>query len=262
MKKSAILILLFLLILPLFADNETQMEELTSQSIEITAYKNRIDNQIKPQFQIRFLDSDSVDFSETLNAQINIPLHARYSSNVSSYKAFSWNLSGNIFGEVVFSITFGAMYWRDNSGNPSEPIIPYSVELRHTSSRIGNTEIPVGRQSETLSSVVFNGYEFKYADNVSITNNNVIVDSNNRSRTINIAYSMQTYTVCSCTDPEVSTSPKVCDSWNRSGGAYFILGIDASGNMINLNNGSTITGTTINDGAYYADVTVLITKND
>ena len=258
MKKFFIVFIMIALMLPLFAD-DPNMQDIDLSSIEITAYKTRIIDQISPTYQVRLLDAESVDFSETTNALVNIPLHARYDSGNPAYKAFSWVLSGNVFCNVSFAITFGAMYWRDSGGHASEPIIPYNVELVHSSSRIGNTIIPVGRPSDSVSYVSFNGYEFKYADSVVLQNNNVIVDSNNRTRTINITYSLQNYTVYTPTD---SGTPTVCDYWNRSGGAYFVLGIDSSGTKIDLTTGRTVTGgTPFVDGAYYADVSVVISAN-
>lgn len=240
---------------------------IESDAENITAYK-RLQTAGVPAAEgpyIRVIDPDE---GEVLEGEIiNIP----ESSRQAFFNAFSWIISGNIYGKVYISLTFKPMYWHGDS--TSTMIIPYDVKIKHTSSRIGNTVVPVGRNPTSSAQKVTNDYStnyFYYADDVDIFLDNSPVataadsDSSvsttgdikitNANRTVRIEYDMSEYTyVYNANDVQITNPYSVCDYWNRRGNVYMYLRITSAGRAEG-NGGAAFT-----NGMYYADVVVGVT---
>lgn len=265
MKKTIMTIILLLAIPTLLVFADASM--VNSDAKDITAYK-RLQTSGVPASEgpyIRILDPDE---GEILQGEIiNIPETSRQAF----FHAFSWIVSGNIYGKVSISLTFKPMYWHGDS--TSTMIIPYDIKIKHTSSRIGNTVVPVGRNPTSSAQKVTNDYStnyFYYADDVDVYLNNTAVavtadsDSSisttgdikitNGEKTVRIEYDMSQYTqVYNASDVLISNPNSVCDYWNRRGNVYMYLRITSAGRA--EGNG----GTAFTNGMYYADVVVGVT---
>ena len=264
MKKTIIAVILLLAVpsFCVFADTL-----IGSDSKDITAYKRSQTSGV-PALEgpyIRILDPDEGEILE--GEIINIPETSRQAF----FNAFSWIVSGNSYGTVNISLTFRPMYWHGDS--TSTMIIPYDVKIKHTSSRIGNTVVPVGRYPTSSAQKVTNDYStnyFCYADDVDIYLNNTVVSTEADSdssistigdikithaeKTVRIEYDMSEYTqVYNASDNLISNPNSVCDYWNRRGNVYLYLRITSAGRA--EGNG----GTAFTNGMYYADVVVGIT---
>lgn len=264
--KRTLITVLFLIILSslcVFADASL----LESSAKDITAYK-RLQTTGVPAVEgpyIRILDPDE---GEIIKGEIiNIPETSRQAF----FHAFSWIVSGNSYGVVNITLTFKPMYWHGDS--TSTMIIPYDVQIKHTSSRIGNTVVPIRRAPTSSAKKVTNDYStnyFYYADNVDFYLNNVAVatsaesDSSvmttgdikitNGDKTVRIEYDMSDYSqVFNANDVQISNPNTVCDYWNRRGNVYMYLRITSAGRAEGTN------GTAFTNGMYYADVVVGVT---
>lgn len=264
MKKTLMTIILLLAISISCVSADNLIE---SDSKDITAYK-RIQTSGVPAAEgpyIRILDPDE---GEIIQGEIiNIPETSRQAF----FHAFSWIVSGNLYGVVDITLTFKPMYWHGDS--TSTMIIPYDVKIKHTSSRIGNTVVPVGRNPTSSAQKVTNDYStnyFYYADDVDIYLGNSVVattadsDSSisttgdikitNAEKTVRIEYDMSEYTqVYNASDQLISNPNSVCDYWNRRGNVYMYLRITTAGRAEG-NGGQAFT-----NGMYYADVVVGVT---
>jgi len=246
MRKKIMILLIILILFVSHANADSEYAVKGEASKIITAYKSLISEGVPDKAaELRLLDSNSSEFSS--GEILTLPINARNNE----YSAFSWVLGGNIYGQLTLGFSFGPMYLEGVSTASS--IIPYKVELDHTSSRIGNTPIPVGDYSGATSSILnsFTGYYFKYADSVTVSDSSISVSS--ATKTASIVYAMSTYTtVTDVNNAAVSYSGGVCDHWNRYGTAIVTLAITAEGN-------NTSTGAAFPDGVYYADVVVTVT---
>ena len=264
MKKIMMTILLMLALSSLCLFAATLIE---SNAKDITAYK-RLQTSGVPATEgpyIRILDPDE---GEVLEGEIiNIPETSRQAF----FNAFSWIVSGNVYGQVNITLTFKPMYWHGDS--TSTMIIPYDVKIKHTSSRIGNTVVPVGRNPTSSAQKVTNDYStnyFYYADDVDFYLNNAAIataadsDSSvsttgdikitNAEKTVRIEYDMSEYTyVYNANDVRITNPYSVCDYWNRRGNVYMYLRITSAGRA--EGNG----GRAFTNGMYYADVVVGVT---
>ena len=245
MKKTLLVLFIMLVSLMLFA------EELGSSSKVITAYKRHMtEGQIPAEeLTLRLIDSNNNEFYN--NSEIGLPLDSRNTD----YPAFSWVFSGNVFTAVKMELSFGPMYWEAN--NESTSIIPYDITLSHTSTRVGNTSIPINKAS-TVTTYITNdfasGYYFKYADSVTFSSSTVSVT--NTVQTITLTSNMKTNTIIhnsSGADVKSSYTLDVCDYWNRLGNAIIKLKITSDGKQVGGN-------TAFEEGYYYANVQVVLSK--
>ncbi|MBR2281354.1 MAG: hypothetical protein IJ863_01890 [Spirochaetales bacterium] len=245
MRKAlaAILMLSLLAVSVVNADGELVVKSEASKVI--TAYKSLITEGVPDKaVSLRLLDANDLEFytGET----VMLPINARSTE----YEAFSWVLGGNIYGELTLSFSFGPMYLEDDDSSPW--MIPYKVVLKHTSSRIGNTAIPTGKESGAATSILnrFTGYYFKYAD--SVTGSGASTEVESASKTISVVYNMSTYTkVTDVSNATVSYTGGVCDHWNRYGTAEITMDITADG--------KNSSGVPFSDGVYYASVVASVT---
>lgn len=218
---------------------------LDSGQKKISAFKTAISSDIpEPTVGLRFLNS----YEENIptGGIVAIPENAR--SN--NYDAFTWILSGNVYGLVDLSFSFGPMYLgglpKDTTtADSSSKVIPYTMTLSHTATRVGNTTIGQTKRTSASGAPIsfsYNGtsYDFYYADSVTVTN----IDSSitTTTKTATFSYNMKTNTYVA-NYPSVN----VCNYWNRYGLGVINLGIssDASGK---------------DDGVYRANVVVTITS--
>ena len=263
MKKTTMTIVLLIIpCLLVFADTL-----LNTDSRNITAYKRKATSGV-PGIEgpyVRVIDPDEGEIIE--GEVVNVP----ESSRQAFFNAFSWIVSGNVYGKINVTISFGPMYWRGDSS--STMIIPYDVQLKHTSSRIGNTVVPVGRAPTSSAKKVTNDYStnyFYYADEVKYYCDSAAVattaesDSSivttgdikitNAAKTVRVEYDMsENSLVYDANDNQISNPYQVCDYWNRRGNAYLYLRITTDGKT----EGNS--GTAFTNGIYYADVTIGIT---
>ena len=260
------MIIILLTISSLFVFAEASM--INADSKDITAYK-RIPTAGVPAQEgpyIRILDPDE---GEIVDGEIiNIPETSRQAF----FHAFSWIVSGNLYGVVNITLTFKPMYWHGDS--TSTMIIPYDVQIKHTSSRIGNTVVPIRRAPTSSAKKVTNDYStnyFYYADDVDFYLGNAAIatsaesDSSvvttgdikitNGEKTVRIEYDMSDYSqVYNENDVQITNPNSVCDYWNRRGNVYMYLRITSAGRAEG-NGGAAFT-----NGMYYADVVVGVTS--
>ena len=265
MKKTLMTIIILLVLSSLCVFAEASL--INSDSKDITAYK-RIPTTGVPAQEgpyIRILDPDE---GEIISGEIiNIPETSRQAF----FHAFSWIISGNLYGIVNITLTFNPMYWHGD--DTSNMIIPYDVQIKHTSSRIGNTVVPIRRAPTSSAKKVTNDYStnyFYYADNVDFyLGNSAIATSaesdssvvttgdikvTNGAKTVRIEYDMSDYSqVYNANDVQIANPNTVCDYWNRRGNVYMYLRITSAGKAEG-NGGAAFT-----NGMYYADVVVGVT---
>ena len=239
---------------------------IESNSKDITAYK-RLQTTGVPAEEgpyIRILDPDE---GEIVDGEIiNIPETSRQAF----FHAFSWIVSGNEYGIINISLTFKPMYWHGESTSTSTKIVPYDVQIKHTSSRIGNTVVPIRRAPTSSAKKVTNDYStnyFYYADNVDFYLNNAAIATSAESdssvyttgdikvttsdKTVRIEYDMSDYSkVYNANDVQITNPNTVCDYWNRRGNVYMYLRITSNGRSEGNNS------TAFTSGMYYADVVV------
>ena len=237
-------IALVLLLIPaaiLLADGLTVLS--TSSSI-ISAYKTKwIGNMPASSLELRILDYNSSEMESGSDLTMSI------NTRNQEFEAFSWVLGGNIYTAVSVTFTFGRMFWESDS--TTTEIIPYSVKLEHVSSRIGNTAIPVGQKSNSVSPFTndFTQYSFYYADYVSGSGVTVDVGTTESEEAV-LTYDMSSKTVVkNSSGNEVTYGENVCNYWNRTGKATVKLKITSEGYKLN-------TTTSYSAGTYYAAIRV------
>lgn len=246
MKKAIfiILIALFTISSLIAEDNLT----LDSASYLLSAYKPSISGGIpNAEVQIRIEDNNNREVIE--GTIVDLPLNARGIN----YDTFSWILSGNLYGQIEVSFTFGPMYLEADSTSSS--IIPYTAKLSHVRSSIGNTTIPYNKVSNATSRIsnTFTNYYYKYADSVIVGDD---LNISSRAQQVKVTYNMSTNTrIWDANDNPLSTyNLDVCNSWNRYGQATIMMGLKSDGSPANSND-------RFPGGIYYANVTVEITSN-
>jgi len=265
-KNGRIFIIIFVSIILL--QSLSAVDIVSTGSKEVTAYKHSYTDQVPDMvYAVRVIDPDSVEVSD--DVVINIP----ESSRRADYQAFSWILSGNVYGTVSVSLTFSPMYWEKDSQNGM--IIPYEVSFSHVSSRVGNTMIPVGRyptQSATAFNNGFTDYDYYYCDDVAFYDaggsqipatavsdyalkTNSTVSVNSVPKTVNVRYNITTYTKIYKNSVEIdSYGYEVCDYWNRRGNAYVNLAITDDSKHVD-------THELYDNGMYYATVVITVSKD-
>lgn len=245
-KRPFLLIVLAFLCVGLFA------AEIDSVSKIITAYKRKVNENIpsgEARFRVLNSDMNEIVAGDTIALPIN--------SRSSSYSAFSWVFSGNVFGEMTVEFTFDPMWYENDE--ETEEYLPYSVSLKHSSSRIGNVTIRTNEVSQAsgYNETGFSTYNFKYADKC--TFDKTAANVTNESQTITATYNMQTFTKVfnkNGGDATATYPYSVCDHWNRYGAASVVIDINPDGSNKNQN------GPVYENGTYYANVTVAISVSN
>ena len=240
MRKTAFLFILLILFCFCLPADDLQVVSSTSRMISAfkTSWTGSLPNQT---VELRILDynTNEINSGEDITMSINTRNQA--------FEAFSWVLGGNIYKAVTLTFTFGPMYWEADTG--ATEIIPYSVKLEKVSSRIGNTAIPIGQTSNSVSPFTneFSPYSFYYAD--SITGEGT-TDVNTGSVIKTLTYNMSTYTVVKNSGGSTVTyTESVCNYWNRTGKATVTLKITSEGYKVN-------TTTSYAAGTYFAAIRV------
>ena len=250
MRKIFVFLFLLLSMVFVFAEENLGLVQLGTAVRDITAYKRRMGGELpEKEIHFRLLDSNSEEFGEGYD--LSLPLFARQNS----FSAFAWVLSGNVFNAVTLKFTFSPMYNEGDTGTTW--IIPYDVQLNHSRTSMGNTPIPINRESTTVSFIEnnFTPYKYKYADSVTGTDSSISVTNNASGVDKALVYNMQTYTKVYNQNEEEETYPyEVCDFWNRYGEAVVYMNITEEGYMA---------GTTspFANGVYYAVVRAEVTIN-
>ena len=222
MRRFILLLLAIMIPFSLFSDDSV----LDSGQRKISAFKTAVANDIPtPTVVLRFMNSYDENIEN--GGIISLPDNSR-SSN---YNAFTWILSGNVYGSVVVTFSFGPMYLNGlpketTSTDDSTKVIPYTVTLSHTATRVGNTTIGQTKRTSASGAPIYfsydgTTYDFYYADSVSITNAGSQISTT--AQTASVSYNMQTNTFVS-NYPSVN----VCSFWNRYGLGVVNLGINAN----------------------------------
>ena len=220
MKKILYLLLLVFVSNSLFAVNGYD----TINNV-ITAYK--IDNTggvPEKNSLVRIIDNDGIEVSEN---GIELPLEARGAD----YSAFSWNFTGNVWGEINLNLKFNPLV----NDLDATQTIPYVVKVNHISTKIGNNMINLDGNVPSLATktYVINGssYDMYYSDSVSFKNGSTVTNSlsvGSSSATISCVANMSTNSQVKSNGSVVSYSYDVCDSWNRLGSASINLTMPSS----------------------------------
>lgn len=255
MKGLALILVLFFLLFPVFADNSYVLYQDPSVKV-ITAYKNQVTTGTPPALtaNIRLMDSSQKEFDA--NDVLSIPVNSRNTE----YGAFSWVLSGNAYNNVILKLKFKQMCLGGRETNISAQYIPYEVKLVYGTSRVGNSVLKVNTQS-TSSNPVINtfttpNYRFFYADSVSgayasIDSASVAASVNQGEEEVSVLYNMKTNTKvqdANGNNKKDQYTLNVCDYWNRTGYVFIKLLIAQDGTW------ASDSSIPLVDGVYYATV--------
>ena len=242
----------------------------TYQKHKIYAYKQKQSTEPgstlpEPSCVLRILDYNNTNVNE--NGKIEIPQEGRNRQ----YSVFSWVLGGNVFDKVELSFQFGPMlrYRVSDTTDEGFMCLPYSVEVRHVESRIGNmaiSTIPYSGETYTSSyptesSITGTTYNVYYTDSVSGSGATETVDMSTVNSEgyveIGLEYHMDYSTVIKNAAGEVIGTAvygaNVCDYWNRIGTVKVSLSINSDGTDPN----GSISGK-YRDGRYYATVRAIV----
>lgn len=260
MRRIVVLFLTLMTCSLLFADVDDAYK-----SYKIYAYKNAQSsggNLPDPSCVLRILDSHDTTLNQ--NSLVEIPQENRNRQ----YSAFSWVLGGNIYGKVELTFQFGPMlrYRVADTSAEGFQCIPYTVEVEHVESRIGNRAITTVNYGGTKynstypeeSNVTGTSYRIYYVDSVSgsdVTQAiNLSTINSSGYKEVKLDYYMNYSTVIKDTNGNVVnnyTSP-ICDYWNRTGDVKVTLNVGADGTIIGTQNKYL-------SGLYYATVKAVVT---
>ena len=241
-------------------------------SSQITAYKTNVTTGTPPNpvcTLFRILGPTNSEISSEKKYPEWIPINYRNSE----FDAFTWVLGGNVFGPVNVSFEFCPMFIDTES---EDDYIPYVVELNHSNSRIGNTEISTGIGSATASSSYamtndYTDYNYFFADSAVFEGNKNSCEVVSSAETITITYDMSKYTKIkegnstihdrTAETPITDYNLSVCNYWNRYGSGTVLLEIDANGLRPDTHPLYSSEATRFSAGDYYAEVIVSIWTN-
>ncbi len=273
MKKHILVIFMFLVLILFAVSAEINFETFYNNSFKISAYKigktAGEDGRPTELIDIRITDpgsnevqvvSTQTPISET--PYLDVPVSAR----TSYYTAFYWSMYGNYYNSLQLRFIFYPMVLYANNQPDYSNCIPYNIKLVHNTTKIGNTEIDVNRDS-TLTTPIkeeYSGLYFYYADSISgdisINNSNVTPKSINSGNTsgvgADVSYNMRPNSrveewieteqngVTTTQITTITYTDTICNYWSRSGRAEILLEVPSG----------------IEDDRYYAIVRMEIIK--
>ncbi len=228
------LFLSILIVIPAFSETTEEVTRI------LTAYKEQQAAGENPPLQLLFSLVNSSEKTINANEEVFIPQEFRQLE----YNAFSWILSGNIYGSVKLSFSFATMVNVDGATSGTTTI-PYKVRMVHEGTKIGNTTISSYKKQLTDAEKVnlkSGSYiEFPYiANNTSYTYNMYYADYyiipnqisvTTASADFDVEYNFSKNTVVECDTegaPAFSDSNPICNYWNRYGKAYVYLNIPST----------------------------------
>ena len=248
-KRFTTLFLFLSLCLSLFANDYWTVDSVHKQ---VTAFKRLATDPSVPadqEFNVRIINANDATIS--YESEVVLPEEARGDVE---YNSFRFVLYGNIYGSIQVTFYYGPMVkgglnnWSpDASVSNSVFVIPYEIEMVHSSTRMGNTLIGTTKRTAQTTAgqlpIQYNYcntiYDFFYADSVSVTSG---VSVERQTRSISFTYNLKTNTYVE----GYPSSAKVCSYWNRYGSATMSLGVT----------NDMLAGAY--DGTYYANVSVYI----
>ena len=276
MKKAVLhFIILFLVSFVVFADGSDS--EVFKTTKELTAYKEYVSPSTQQESVTISIYTDS-QHSNAVSDGSNIEI-----TTVNTQKeAFYWVLTGNVFGNVSVSFTFGPMYRGEMSRFGSltttevDRVIPYTFQLAHTRTDVGNAT-NVGVNTSVTASNNNNGYHetreitvsnnkytlyIKYADKTTLAGNDSTVTlapaeasiTYNLSANTSMRYKTSNY---SNSYTEYNATLSSYPTWVRSGVVKVKLNLNNNGTWTNNNTTITPVG-----GEYHAFVIVTITTGN